>query len=40
MCLSYICLFVLYVLIFSHLSLPLGVGGWLQFLIVAFEAII
>ena len=27
MCFSCICLFVLYVLVFCHFSLPLGVGG-------------
>ena len=40
MCFSYICLFVCFVrVIFSHFSLPLGVGGWLRFVIVAFYAI-
>ena len=30
-----ICLFVLYVFGFCHVSLPLGVGMWLRFVIVA-----
>ena len=34
-CFSYICLFVLYGLVFSQFSLPLGVGGWLRFVTVA-----
>ena len=34
-------LFVCFIRVsFSHLSLPQVVGGWLQFVIVAFEAII
>ena len=34
-------LFVCFICVsFSHFSLLLGVGGWLLFVIVAFEAII
>ena len=32
---AFVCLFVLYVLGFCPFSLPLGVGGWLRFVIVA-----
>ena len=37
-CFSCICLFVLYVS-FCHFSLPLGVGVWLRFVIVAFPGL-
>ena len=34
-------LFVCFIRVsFSNFSLPLGVGGWLLFVIVAFEAVI
>ena len=35
---AYICLFVLYVS-FCHFSLPLGVVGWLRFVIVALPGL-
>ena len=39
MCFLCICLFVFYLLVFVIFSLPLGVGGWLLFVIVSFLSI-
>ena len=39
-CFSCICLFVLYVLVFFHFSLPIAVGGWLRFVIVALPVLL
>ena len=36
---SCICLFALYVLVFVIFSLPLGVGGWLRFVVVALAGL-
>ena len=35
----FVCLFVLDVLVFVLFSLPLNVGGWLRFVIVAFPGL-
>ena len=40
MCFSCICLFVCFVCVsFCHFSLPLGVGGWLRFVIMALPGL-